>query len=135
LREIHAVLLNLPIEQIDGRGIEKLERACSLRAPSGRACRDGYSTTQAVWAAKVSARRHEVSSRASPPTSVHLDDLSIAGADAGSLLSHMVFSLERTAIRDVYVGGEPVIQDGRHPLQEEIVREFREMQRRLWGQG
>ncbi|HEY6341561.1 MAG TPA: formimidoylglutamate deiminase [Bryobacteraceae bacterium] len=63
---------------------------------------------------------------------VDLDDLSIAGADAGSLLSHIVFSLERTAIRQVCVGGEPVIQDGRHPLQEEIVREFRETQQKLW---
>jgi formimidoylglutamate deiminase len=64
---------------------------------------------------------------------VDLDDLSIAGADADSLLSHIVFSLERTAIRDVYVGGEPAIQDGHHPLQEEIVREFQETQRKLWG--
>jgi formimidoylglutamate deiminase len=64
---------------------------------------------------------------------VDLDDLSIAGVDAGSLLSHIVFCLERTAIRQVYVGGEPVIQDGRHPLQEEIVREFRETQQKLWG--
>jgi formimidoylglutamate deiminase len=63
---------------------------------------------------------------------VDLDDLSIAGADDGSLLSHIVFSLDRTAIRQVYVGGEPVIQDGRHPLQEEIVREFRETQEKLW---
>jgi formimidoylglutamate deiminase len=65
---------------------------------------------------------------------VDLDDLSIAGADAGSLLGHIVFSLERTAIRQVYVGGEPVIQDGRHPLQDEIVRGFNETQRKLWGQ-
>jgi formimidoylglutamate deiminase len=64
---------------------------------------------------------------------VDLDDLCIAGADAGSLLSHIVFSLERTAIRDIYVGGDPVIQDGRHPLQEEIVREFRETQQKLWA--
>jgi formimidoylglutamate deiminase len=66
---------------------------------------------------------------------VDLDDLSIAGADAGSRLSHIVFCLERTAIRQVYVGGGPVIQDGRHPLQEEIVREFRETQQKLWGPG
>jgi formimidoylglutamate deiminase len=63
-----------------------------------------------------------------------LDDLSIAGADGDSLLSHIVFSLERTAIRHVYVGGEPVIQDGRHPLQDEIVRRFNKTQRKLWDQ-
>jgi formimidoylglutamate deiminase len=66
---------------------------------------------------------------------VDLDDLSIAGADGDSLLSHIVFSLERTAIRHVYVGGEPVIQDGRHPLQDEIVRGFNETQRKLWRQA
>jgi formimidoylglutamate deiminase len=65
--------------------------------------------------------------------SVDLDDLSIAGADPSSLLSHVVFSAERTAIRDVYVNGRPVIQEGRHALQEEIVLKFTEVQRKLWG--
>jgi formimidoylglutamate deiminase len=70
--------------------------------------------------------------RAADFFTVDLDDPCIAGADAGFLLSHIVFCLERTAIRDVYVGGEPAMQDGRHPLQEEIVREFQETQRTLW---
>jgi formimidoylglutamate deiminase len=64
---------------------------------------------------------------------VDLNDPSIAGADAGSLATHIVFSLERTAIRDVLVGGELVVRDGRHPLQEEIVGEFAAVQRALWG--
>ncbi len=55
---------------------------------------------------------------------VDLNDPSIAGADASDLLNHIVFSLERTAIRDVFVGGESVIRDGRHPRQDEIVAEF-----------
>ena len=62
-----------------------------------------------------------------------LDDLSIAGADQSSLLSHIVFAGERTAVRDVYVAGKPVLEDGRHPLQEEIVRKFRKVQRELWN--
>jgi formimidoylglutamate deiminase len=66
---------------------------------------------------------------------VDLDDLSIAGADPETLLSHIVFAGERTAIRDVYVGGQRVIQDGRHPLQEEIVHRFREVQRKLWSRA
>jgi formimidoylglutamate deiminase len=64
---------------------------------------------------------------------IDLDDFSIAGADRDSLLSHIVFSAERTAIRDIYIAGERVIEDGHHPLQEEIVRRFQDVQRRLWG--
>ncbi len=55
---------------------------------------------------------------------VNLDDPSIAGAERESLLTNIIFSLERTAVRDVAVGGKFVVQDGRHALQEEIIREF-----------
>ncbi|MGA8026041.1 MAG: formimidoylglutamate deiminase [Bryobacteraceae bacterium] len=61
-----------------------------------------------------------------------LSDPSIAGAEGGSLLSNIVFSAERTAVRDVVVNGKQVVQDGLHPLEEEIVREFARVQRRLW---
>jgi formimidoylglutamate deiminase len=64
---------------------------------------------------------------------VDLDDPSVAGAGKDALLSHVVFSLERTAIRDVAVGGEFVIRDGRHALAEDIIREFGDVQRSLWG--
>jgi len=64
---------------------------------------------------------------------VDLNDFSVAGADRNSLLSHIVFSAERTAIRDVYVAGEPLLEDGHHPLHEEIVRRFQDVQRRLWS--
>jgi cytosine/adenosine deaminase-related metal-dependent hydrolase len=48
-------------------------------------------------------------------------------------LNHVVFSLERTAVREVAVGGEFVVRDGRHPLSEEIVRKFAVVQRNVWG--
>jgi formimidoylglutamate deiminase len=64
---------------------------------------------------------------------VDLQDLSIAGADGASLLSHIVFSAERSAIREVYVGGRAVIQDGRHSLQEQVVQRFLAVQKKLWG--
>jgi formimidoylglutamate deiminase len=64
---------------------------------------------------------------------VDLDDPSIAGAAHASLLSHIVFSLERTAIREVCVGGELVVRDGCHPLEGDIVREFGTVQKNLWG--
>ena len=64
---------------------------------------------------------------------VDLNDPSIAGADAESLASNIVFSLQRSAIRDVYMAGQPVVTDGRHALQSEIVRNFDAVQRRLWA--
>jgi formimidoylglutamate deiminase len=64
---------------------------------------------------------------------VDLNDPSIAGASEDALLSNIVFSAERTAIREVFVGGQPVIEEGRHPLQDEVVARFAEVQRKLWS--
>src|SRR5258708_2492974 len=64
---------------------------------------------------------------------VDLDDPSIAGAGPPSLLNHIVFSLERTAVRDVCIGGELVVRDGHHLLEGDIVREFGTVQKDLWG--
>lgn len=65
---------------------------------------------------------------------VDLNDPSVAGA-GDALLNHLVFSLERTAIKEVVVGGEFVIREGRHPLQDEIIREFANVQREVWGES
>lgn len=70
--------------------------------------------------------------RAADFFTVDLNDLSIAGADSASLLDQIVFSLERTAIRDVFVAGERLIRDGRHRLQDEITAEFSKIQFALW---
>jgi formimidoylglutamate deiminase len=59
---------------------------------------------------------------------IDLDDPSIAGSSAENLLANVVFSLSRTAIRDVVVGGKRIVADGRHAQQEEIVRAFRRIQ-------
>jgi formimidoylglutamate deiminase len=45
---------------------------------------------------------------------VDLDDLSIAGSSTEDLLAAIVFSLARTAIRDVVVGGKQIINNGLH---------------------
>lgn len=63
---------------------------------------------------------------------VHLNDPSLAGAGPDDLLSHVVFSLERTAVRDVAVAGEFVVRDGQHSLSGEIVQRFANLQRDLW---
>jgi formimidoylglutamate deiminase len=64
---------------------------------------------------------------------VDLDDASIAGHSGEDLLPLAVFSLNRSAVRDVVVNGRWVVRDGRHPLQEEIVVRFKELHRKLWG--
>lgn len=59
--------------------------------------------------------------------SVDLLDVSIAGVAPEELLSMIVFSLERTAVRDVVMNGRAVIAEGRHALADEIVSRYREV--------
>ena len=62
---------------------------------------------------------------------VDLNDPSIAGSSSENLLPNIVFSLSRTAIKDVVVSGKQIVAGGRHPQQEEIVRTFAELQKRV----
>jgi formimidoylglutamate deiminase len=55
---------------------------------------------------------------------VALDDPSLAGADSQSLLSSVVFSAERSAVRDVVVAGK----FGRHPQAGQIIEGFKRLQ-------
>ena len=64
---------------------------------------------------------------------VDLNDPSIAGASEDDLLTHIVFSQSRTAVRDVVVSGKRIVADGNHAQQEEIVKRFKALQKRLWG--
>lgn len=62
-----------------------------------------------------------------------LDDPSICGAAPETLLSTLVFSAERTALKDVWAGGKQIVADGRHLAQEGAVRNFRTVMDRLWS--
>ena len=64
---------------------------------------------------------------------VDLEDVSIAGHSGDDLLPAVVFTLNRTAIRDVFVAGRCIVRDGKHPEQEEIIARFKELHRKLWG--
>jgi formimidoylglutamate deiminase len=64
--------------------------------------------------------------------SIDLEDLSVAGHTAETLLPLVVFGANRTAIRDVVVNGKIILRDGRHPLEEEIVGKYRELYLRVW---
>lgn len=62
---------------------------------------------------------------------VDLNDTALAGVDSGSLLSSIIFSVGRSAVRDVFVNRRQIVENGRHPQQEEIIREFTAVLRRL----
>jgi formimidoylglutamate deiminase len=66
---------------------------------------------------------------------IDLSDVSIAGAGAEDLLPMVVFALGRTAIRDVAVGGRMVMQEQRHPLEEEIVAKYRALHAAVWREA
>jgi formimidoylglutamate deiminase len=63
---------------------------------------------------------------------VDLNDVSIAGHSAEDLLPIVVFSLNRSAIRDVVVNGRFIVQDQEHALKDEIVSRYREVHRKVW---
>jgi formimidoylglutamate deiminase len=66
---------------------------------------------------------------------VDLDDLSILGLDAESLSTQAVFSLSKSAIRDVAVQGRLILKDGEHKEAEEIRSRYREVQTRYLAAG
>lgn len=70
--------------------------------------------------------------RAADFFTVDLNDPSIAGADRATLIDNIVFSLERTAVKDVAVNGTMIVTGADHPLREEVVREFTTVQESIW---
>jgi formimidoylglutamate deiminase len=64
--------------------------------------------------------------------SIDLDDPSVAGGAPGALLEQLLFSVERTAVREVFVQGKAIVHQGQHSDQTEIVQKFVELQSRLW---
>jgi len=64
---------------------------------------------------------------------VALDDPSIAGASPDDLLSSIVFASTRAAVREVVVGGKPIVSEGQHLIQDDVIERFNELQKRLWG--
>jgi formimidoylglutamate deiminase len=64
---------------------------------------------------------------------VDLNDPAVAGASPADLLASIVFSASRAAVREVVVGGKPIVSEGQHLIQEEVVERFIGLQKRLWG--
>ena len=65
--------------------------------------------------------------------SIDLGDPSIAGASTSNLLASLVFSGSRATIKDVFVAGRRIVEDGRHSAQEEVTAAFADLQKRLWA--
>jgi formimidoylglutamate deiminase len=63
---------------------------------------------------------------------IDLRDPSIAGHSAADLLPLVVFGLERTAIRDVAVGGTLIVRDRRHALQDEVISRYAAIHAAVW---
>jgi formimidoylglutamate deiminase len=63
---------------------------------------------------------------------VDLNDVSIAGHSAEDLLPIIVFSLNRSAIRDVVVNGRFILRDQKHIHQDEIISRYKEIHHRVW---
>jgi formimidoylglutamate deiminase len=66
--------------------------------------------------------------------SIDLNDISVAGHTPEALLPLLVFGANRSAIRDVVVNGKVILRDGRHPLEEEVVRRYQQLYRKVWGE-
>jgi formimidoylglutamate deiminase len=64
---------------------------------------------------------------------VALDDPSLAGASPDDLLASIVFASTRAAVREVIVGGKPIVSEGQHLIQDDVVERFTDLQKRLWN--
>ncbi len=107
------------LDQIDGRALATRLLACA--------------TKNGAEALSVTAGELEPGSFADFIT-VDRKDISIAGHTAEDLLPLLVFSLDRSAIRDVVVHGKFVLRDGKHPQQEEIVQRYVDLHQQVWDQ-
>ena len=63
---------------------------------------------------------------------VDLHDVSISCHSAEDLLPILVFSLNRSAIRDVVVNGRFILRDQQHIHQNEIVSRYKNVHRKVW---
>jgi formimidoylglutamate deiminase len=63
---------------------------------------------------------------------VDLEDCSIAGNSANGLLPALVFSMSRSAVRDVVVDGHLILRDQQHARHEEIVARYKELHQAVW---
>jgi len=66
---------------------------------------------------------------------VDINDMAILGIDRESLATQTIFGVGRSAIRDVAVQGRLVVENRRHPLDDEIRARYRAVQERFSKQS
>lgn len=64
-----------------------------------------------------------------------MDDLSLLGAEVGSLAEQVIFGGSRSAVREVFVQGKCILRDGEHPDGTEIRERYRAVQARYAREG
>lgn len=62
---------------------------------------------------------------------VDLDDCSLVGVPKEALLAGLIFSADRSAVRDVAVQGKFIVENGEHPLAHEAARAFSAVAKRV----
>ncbi len=62
-----------------------------------------------------------------------MNDVSIVGWGIEDLLSTIVFGMRTAAVTDVCVGGKFTVRDHHHPQQQEILRQYQEVARKVWS--
>jgi formimidoylglutamate deiminase len=123
-----------------GHGYARLRRAAALRDESmPKACAPDYLASFLFDCATVNGARSIGAPNGALETgrpadffTVDLDDPTIAGASQDDLLASIVFSSSRAAVREVVIGGKPVVSEGQHLIQEEVIERFSDLQKRLW---
>jgi formimidoylglutamate deiminase len=63
---------------------------------------------------------------------VDLNDASIAGHSGEDLLPIIIFSLNRSAIRDVIVNGRFILRDQKHRFENEIISRYKDLHQKVW---
>jgi formimidoylglutamate deiminase len=124
-----------------GGGYARLRRAAALRDESlPEACAPDYLASILFDCATVNGARSigalNGALGAGKPAdffTVDLDDPTIGGTLKDDLLASIMFSSSRAAVREVVIGGKPVVSEGQHLIQDEVIERFGELQKRLWG--
>jgi formimidoylglutamate deiminase len=104
------------------------------------ASKGGHDLTQRLFAMTTKEGAHSLClpvgelaiGRPADFVSIDLDDPSVAGGEREFLLEQLLFAAERTAVREVFVQGKAIVQQGRHASEADIVDQFVKVQRRLW---
>ena len=91
----------------------------------------GYASRGGAEALRLNAGEFIAHSQADAFT-LDLNHISLAGAQFSDLLSAIVFAAEPAAVKDVFVGGRRIVENGVHAEQQGIVERYARVAGRVW---